>query len=163
MPRIMIDCRAVPSESGCTLAISGERDEVLRAAVAHAVDVHGHQDDPELRAAIESGLREAAELPTPGSFVQLIEFSTRRIDEFEQTVARWTASIGGARTARWAMTGADRDQPDRFLQLVAFPDYAAAMANSDHPATGEFAGQLRKLCDGDATFHNLDVRSVTTF
>jgi hypothetical protein len=130
------------------LAISGERDEVLRAAVAHAVDVHGHQDDPELRAAIESGLREAAELPTPGSFVQLIEFSTRRIDEFEQTVARWTASIGGARTARWAMTGADRDQPDRF---------------SDHPATGEFAGQLRKLCDGDATFHNLDVRSVTTF
>ena len=44
MSRMTIDCRAVPSESGCSLTISGEEDEVLRAATAHAIDVHGHTD-----------------------------------------------------------------------------------------------------------------------
>ena len=164
MSRMMIDCRDVPSESGCTVAIFGERDEVLRAAVAHAVDAHGHSDNPELRDMIASGLREAtAELPERGAFVQVIEFSTSRIEEFEDTVQRWSAAIGDARTARWALTGADRDQPNRYLQVVTFPDHPAAMANSGHPATGEFADQLRKLCDGDATFHNLDVHQVRTF
>src|SRR5205807_1476507 len=59
MPRMMIDCREMPSESGCTLALYGEEAELLRAAVAHAVDVHGHTDDAELRAGIRSALRPA--------------------------------------------------------------------------------------------------------
>ena len=48
-PRKMIDCRAFPNEVGCTLAISGREDEVLTAAVAHAVSVHGHRETPRLR------------------------------------------------------------------------------------------------------------------
>ena len=46
MSRMTIDCRAVPSESGCSLTISGEEDDVLRAATAHAIDVHGHTPRP---------------------------------------------------------------------------------------------------------------------
>ncbi len=49
MSRKMMDCRDFPSESKCTLTIAGEEDEVVRAAVLHAVDVHGHRDTPEFR------------------------------------------------------------------------------------------------------------------
>ena len=59
MTRKMIDCRTMPSESGCTLAIAGEPEEVLDAAVAHAVDKHGHENTPELRDALRGGLTDA--------------------------------------------------------------------------------------------------------
>ena len=49
MSRMVADCRDFPSESGCTLTIAGEEDEVLVAAAAHAVSHHGHEDTPELR------------------------------------------------------------------------------------------------------------------
>jgi predicted small metal-binding protein len=59
MPRKMIDCRKVPNEIGCTLTIAGQEGEVLDAAVAHAVAKHGHEDTPELRDMIRSGLEDA--------------------------------------------------------------------------------------------------------
>lgn len=164
MTRMMIDCRDVPSESGCTLAISGEEDEVLRAAVAHAIEVHGHTDNAELREGIRSGLRPAStELSREGGFVQLIEFRTSRIDEVIATTDHWAEAIGASRTARWEITGADRDHSNSYVQIVEFPSHDAAMANSDHPATAEFADRLRKLCEGDPTFHNLDVRAAAIF
>jgi hypothetical protein len=49
MARKMADCRRFESESQCTLTIIGEEDELVDAAVAHAVGVHGHTDTPELR------------------------------------------------------------------------------------------------------------------
>jgi predicted small metal-binding protein len=54
--RYVMDCRTQPSEANCTLMISGERDEVLRAAVSHAVDAHGHEDTPEFREMLSSAL-----------------------------------------------------------------------------------------------------------
>jgi hypothetical protein len=59
MARKMIDCRQVPSESGCTLTIAGEPEDVLDAATAHAVDKHGHQNTPELREQLRSALTDA--------------------------------------------------------------------------------------------------------
>jgi hypothetical protein len=59
VPRKMIDCRKAPSEMGCTLTIAGTEQEVLDAAVAHAVAVHGHDDTPELREEIRGGLEDA--------------------------------------------------------------------------------------------------------
>jgi predicted small metal-binding protein len=56
--RKMIDCRDVPSESGCTLAIAGDNvDDLVDAAVLHAVDKHGHADSAELRNTIRNGLK----------------------------------------------------------------------------------------------------------
>jgi len=50
MARRFIDCREHPSDSNCSVAISADDDEeLLEAAVQHAVAVHGHQDSPELR------------------------------------------------------------------------------------------------------------------
>jgi len=47
--RKSIDCRDYPSEKNCSLKISGTEEEVLDAAVQHAVSAHGHQNTPELR------------------------------------------------------------------------------------------------------------------
>jgi hypothetical protein len=56
--RSYVDCREFPSENNCSLKISGTPDEVLTVAVQHAVASHGHQDTPELRDMLRSGLRE---------------------------------------------------------------------------------------------------------
>ena len=55
--RKYLDCRDYPSESNCSLKISGTEDEVLEAACAHAVAVHGHDDTPELRQELRSLLK----------------------------------------------------------------------------------------------------------
>lgn len=56
--RKVADCRNFPSESNCTLTISGKEDEVLEAATDHAVKVHGHQYSPELKEQIRKMLRD---------------------------------------------------------------------------------------------------------
>ena len=61
MARKYIDCREFPSEKGCTLAISGKEDEVLQAAVHHAVTAHGHTDSPELRTQLRSMLKDESD------------------------------------------------------------------------------------------------------
>jgi hypothetical protein len=37
------------------------------------------------------------------------------------------------------------------------------MANSKNPITSRFAEQLGAVCDGEATFHDLDIRRVQAF
>ncbi len=58
MTRKVADCRQYPSEMNCTLTISGEEDEVVRAAAEHAVSVHRHADTPELREEIRTILQD---------------------------------------------------------------------------------------------------------
>lgn len=58
MPRKMMDCRDYPSDSKCSLAISGEEEEVIRAAAEHAVSVHGEKDSPEMREEIRKMLKD---------------------------------------------------------------------------------------------------------
>lgn len=59
MPRKFIDCREIPSEMNCTVAISADSEkELLEAAVQHAVAVHGHRDSAELRDMIKSAFKD---------------------------------------------------------------------------------------------------------
>jgi predicted small metal-binding protein len=61
MARKFVDCREYPSEVGCTVAISADsEDEVLDAAVQHAVAVHGHDDTPEFRQQLRGLIKEGA-------------------------------------------------------------------------------------------------------
>jgi Protein of unknown function (DUF1059) len=57
--RKSIDCREYPSESGCTLRLEGTEEEVLDAAVNHAITKHGHPEDPELREKIRKLVKPA--------------------------------------------------------------------------------------------------------
>ncbi len=58
--RKSIDCKDHPSEKNCSLKISGTEQEVLDAAVQHAVSAHGHENSPELRDQINSMLKDEA-------------------------------------------------------------------------------------------------------
>ena len=57
--RKTIDCRDHPSDSGCTLRLEGTEEEVLDAAVNHAITRHGHTITPELREQIRGLLKPA--------------------------------------------------------------------------------------------------------
>ena len=59
--RKSIDCRDYPSEKDCSLKISGTEDEVLDAAVQHAVSAHGHENSVELRGEIRSLLKDESD------------------------------------------------------------------------------------------------------
>jgi Cytochrome P450/Protein of unknown function (DUF1059) len=63
MTRKVADCRDFPSETGCTLTITGTEMEVIQAAAEHAVSTHGHIDGPELRQQIRAMLKDEV----PGS------------------------------------------------------------------------------------------------
>ena len=56
--RKYIDCSEYPSDSNCTLKISGTEDEVLAAATAHAASVHGHENTAELREELRGMLKD---------------------------------------------------------------------------------------------------------
>lgn len=59
MARKFIDCREFPSDMNCTVALSADTDqELLDAAVQHAVSVHHHADTPELRQQLKQLFKE---------------------------------------------------------------------------------------------------------
>jgi predicted small metal-binding protein len=59
MTRQYIDCREMPSESNCSIAIAADTErELVDAAVQHAVAVHGHKDTPEFRQQIVSAIKQ---------------------------------------------------------------------------------------------------------
>ena len=59
MTRRYIDCREFPSETNCTVAISADsEEELLEAAVQHAVAVHRHEDTAEFRNQLRGIFRE---------------------------------------------------------------------------------------------------------
>ncbi len=163
MTRKILDCRSAPNDVGCTLTITGEPDEVVAAAAQHAATVHGHADAPGLREQMRGLLADEPGVSAPGAFVQLIEFDTDRIAEWDAIVGRWAEAIGAQHTVRWAVLGSDRDRPGRHVAVVSFGSYAEAMANSGHPATEAFGKELQSICTGEPRFRNLDVRSAQTY
>jgi hypothetical protein len=94
------------------------------------------------------------------AFIQIIEFTTTHIDDVETLVSEWESQTAGRRTAQRGTFTQDRDRPNTYVQIVEFPSYEAAMANSDLPETASFSKRLAELCDGPIGFRNLDVRSV---
>jgi predicted small metal-binding protein len=58
MTRYYVDCREMPSESNCDLAMAGSEQHLIEAATVHAVTAHGHEDTPELRDGIRGAMKE---------------------------------------------------------------------------------------------------------
>ena len=59
MARKYVDCRGTPSLMNCTVAIAADsEDELVEAAVQHAVSVHSHEDSAELREMVRQGIRD---------------------------------------------------------------------------------------------------------
>lgn len=90
-------------------------------------------------------------------FIQIIEYTTSHIDELNTALDAWLEKTKGSRAATRGVQTRDRDSANTYVQIVEFPSYEEAMANSNLPETSEFASQLAALCDGPPTFRNLDV------
>ncbi|TCT09593.1 DUF1059 domain-containing protein [Paralcaligenes ureilyticus] len=61
MTRKYIDCRSVPSDTKCSVAISADNEkELMEVAVQHAVAVHGHNDTPQLRQQLKEAFRDGS-------------------------------------------------------------------------------------------------------
>ena len=97
------------------------------------------------------------------AFVQIIEFTTSKPEEIEALSSEWQAQTQGRRTAQRGTFTQDRDRPNTYVQIVEFPSYEDAMANSELPETAAFAERVSALCDGPMAFRNLDVRTVEEF
>jgi predicted small metal-binding protein len=55
MKRRYIDCRQYPGDVKCSVALAADNDdELLEAAVQHAVAIHECEDTPELRRELRS-------------------------------------------------------------------------------------------------------------
>jgi hypothetical protein len=89
-------------------------------------------------------------------FVQIIEFTTSRIDEVRALGEEIRGQAPSGMVARGNFT-ADRDNPNRYLNIIEFESYESAMENSNRPETSAFAARMAELCDGPPTFRNLDV------
>lgn len=91
------------------------------------------------------------------AFIQIIEFSSSRIEEIAQHGEQYRQDTEGKTTAGRSTVAADRDNPNRYFVIVEFDSYEAAMENSNLPETQALAQKMRELADGPPTFHNLDV------
>ncbi len=90
------------------------------------------------------------------TFLQIITFTTDRIEEFHARERRWVRDSAGKRTGVGGQLYADRDQPGRYVALDWFDDYESAMRNSHLPETDAFAREAMALSTGDVVFSNLE-------
>jgi hypothetical protein len=90
-------------------------------------------------------------------FGQIIEFRTSWMDDGRQYVEEWEKATEGKRTARRGFLCQDRNDPDRYFNIVFFDSYEAAMKNSNLPETQELAQKLGALTDESPTFYDLEL------
>jgi len=93
-------------------------------------------------------------------FVQIMEFSTSRIEEVDALGRELEKEAGAAFLARKATTTEDRDRRGHYYIFVEFDSYEEAMKNSEDPVVNRYAAKLGELLDGPPTFRILDVISV---
>jgi hypothetical protein len=53
------------------------------------------------------------------AFVQIVDFRTSKFDEMRKLEDEWAAAAGPDSAARRVITGADRDDSGRYLQVVS--------------------------------------------
>jgi predicted small metal-binding protein len=56
--RKYLDCREMPSESGCDIAMAGSEEHLVEAGAQHAITAHGHEDTPQLRDEIRAAMKD---------------------------------------------------------------------------------------------------------
>ena len=91
------------------------------------------------------------------AFIQIVDFTTTKLDEMLEVERQWESATAGKRTTRRRIFARDRDNPDRYLNIVFFDSYESAMENSNLAETTQFSGTMMSLAEGPASFVNLEV------
>jgi hypothetical protein len=92
------------------------------------------------------------------SFIQVIEYETDSPDELWALGEARSKEMGDPPPGFRLVVTRDRDRPNRYVTIVEFPSYEAAMENSQRSDTDEFARQMAALCTSKPTYQNLDVQ-----
>jgi len=90
-------------------------------------------------------------------FVQIMEVTTDKFDEFEALHEKWLAATEGERTTELEWVLRDREDPNRYVIVVQFDSFDEAMKNNDLPATSEIASKMNELAAAPTVFRNLDL------
>ena len=92
--RKVADCRLFPSESNCSLTITGTEEEVVRAAAEHAASVHGHEDTAELRQQLRAMLSDETPAGRYGTIMKAT--LTGSVDALQKASKEWAETSGVA-------------------------------------------------------------------
>ena len=101
-----------------------------------------------------------------GAFVQIIEYRTSKPDAvaaLNEDFRKRRMDDGDGPAPTRVTACADRDEPGRYFAIIEFASYEEAMENSNRPDTSEYAAKMMELCDGPATYYNLDVAETQDF
>jgi len=90
-------------------------------------------------------------------YVQIMEFTTTRIDEVMALDEKWRERTVGKRTATAMSITKDRDRFNTYRWMIEFPSADHAAQNNGLPETAEIAEQMHKLCESGPIFRNLDL------
>jgi quinol monooxygenase YgiN len=91
------------------------------------------------------------------TFLQIMEVETDDFEGLERLHEQWLAESDGQRTVTREWVTRDRDDPNRYVMIVEFPSYEAAMRNNDLPATARIAEGMARLATSPPQFRNLDL------
>jgi len=145
--RKIADCRAMPSESQCSLTITGDEEEVVRAAAEHAVSAHGHADTPEFREQVRASLTD--ERDQYGT----IMVGKRRADLGEMRAAgdQWARERRVPGFLREDLLAAD--DGETIIAAVRFASRADYQRLAEDPAQAEWwSTVLAPMLDGEPTW-----------
>ncbi len=91
------------------------------------------------------------------AFIQIILYRTFKPAEMQAVVGEWAQATEGKRKTRRRVFCPDRDNSDRYFNIVFFDSYEQAMENSALPETDRLSKKLMSFADGPPTFYNLNV------
>ncbi|MFI9561102.1 hypothetical protein [Nonomuraea endophytica] len=91
------------------------------------------------------------------SFVQILEFDTKRSGEVETLMNEWRSQTMSTRTVKREVVAKHHNRPDHYVAIVEFSSYEEAQRNSKLPETDRFNAQMTKLCEGPIEFSDYDV------
>ncbi|MBO3751733.1 hypothetical protein J5X84_37155 [Streptosporangiaceae bacterium NEAU-GS5] len=91
------------------------------------------------------------------SFVQILEFDTKRAGEVESLMNDWRAQTGNTHTVRREVMARHHDRPNHYVAVVEFSSYEDAQRSNKLPETDQFNAQMTRLCEGPIEFSDYDV------
>lgn len=94
------------------------------------------------------------------TFIQVIEYDTKRPEEMDLLYEEFLRATEGKRTLTQEVHTHDRDRTEHYVDIVEFPSYEEAMKNNELPETQEIAARMRELCSGEPRFLNLEVQQT---
>ncbi len=90
------------------------------------------------------------------SFVQLISYRTSDPEQVDRLLDDWITDSAGVRTAKRTRVGRDRQDPNRYVEILEFDSYEDAVHNSRLRATTDVDERFRHVVE-DLSFTDLDI------